>query len=69
MAQKLPIGKDRFLDSGVKHLFIVGIVHDIPENCENLKLLRELKLESISFCLATDLKLCNILTGLPVSFS
>ncbi len=61
-AKKLPIRGDRFLDSGVKCLFIVGIVHNIPEKYENLKLLpRELK---VSFCLATDLKLCIILAGL-----
>ncbi len=60
-----PIGGERFKDTGVKKLMIVGIGQGIPENHENMRtFMTELQLGSLSFCLATDLKLSNILAGL-----
>ncbi len=60
-----PIGGERFKDTGVKKLMIVGIGQGIPENHENMRtFMKELQLGSLSFCLATDLKLSNILAGL-----
>ncbi len=61
----VPIGGERFKETGVKKLMVVGIGQGIPENHENLRtFMAELQLSSLSFCLATDLKLCNILAGL-----
>ncbi len=67
LAQKppVPIGGDRFKETGVKKLMIVGIGQGIPENHENMRtFMTELQLRSLAFCLATDLKLSNILAGL-----
>ena len=59
------------MDSSVKKLFILAIVKGIPETYENLKsILDALKLKKrkkslkLDFCLATDLKLQNIATGI-----
>ncbi len=58
-------GGDRFKDSGVKKLFIVGIVPGVQENYHNVKVLLEAtKVSSLTFSLATDMKLANILCGI-----
>ena len=57
----------KFLDSGVKKVFIIGIVPEVQENYKNLKTLwlnAHINLLDRSFTIATDLKLCNILVGL-----
>ncbi len=55
----------RFLDSGVKRLFTIAIGFGIQENYSNVKtLLGALELKSISFSLACDLKLANLLVGI-----
>ncbi len=60
-----PIGGERFKETGVKKLMIIGIGQGIPENHQNMRtFMSELQLGSLSFCLATDLKLSNILAGL-----
>ena len=53
---------ERFCDSGVKKVIIIGIVPDIQENYPNLK---RMWLETFirEYTIATDLKLCNILLG------
>lgn len=57
--------KSRFLDSGVKKLFILAIAPSVTENYENVQtLLQCLNLQTLDFSLATDLKLCNIVMGL-----
>lgn len=58
---------ERFQDSGVKKVLILGIVPDIQENYVNIKRLwLETGIDRIArkFTIATDLKLCNILLGL-----
>ena len=53
-----------FLDSGVKRLIILAIVPAASESNENVgAILKSLKISSISFCLCSDLKLCNICIG------
>ena len=62
--------KQRYKDSGVKKLFIIGIVEDILETYDNVKaILTLLGLEKIDFVIATDLKLANILLGLSTHSS
>ena len=58
--------KGTFKDSGVKKLFILGIVEDKCEMYENLReILQNLHFKlSKEFCLAGDLKVCNIVAGL-----
>lgn len=54
-------------DSGVKKVFLIGAVPDVPENYANVKQLWiKLGLQQLNrkFTIATDLKLCNILLGL-----
>lgn len=56
-----------FSDAGVKKAFIIGIVPEIPENYWNiLKLWTTVGVNRMDmpFTIATDMKLCNILTGL-----
>lgn len=58
------VGK-KFLDSGVKKLIIVSIVFDVQELYENISvLLKALNVDGIHYCIATDLKLANILIGI-----
>jgi hypothetical protein len=55
----------KFKDSGVKKLLIIGIIQETTENYDNVReILRLLNLNTLHFCLAADLKLCNILAGL-----
>ena len=62
---KRHVGSERFRDTGVKKLFVVGIVAGVPETYHNVKTLLEAsKVTSISFSLATDMKLANILCGI-----
>ena len=59
--------KAMYLDSSVKKLFILAIVQGVPETYKNVeKILEALKLENVEFkfCLATDMKLQNIIMGL-----
>lgn len=57
--------KSRYMESGVKGLFIIAIVYDVPETYGNVKaLLDVLAVETIHFKLAADLKLCNVIVGL-----
>lgn len=56
-----------FKTSGVKKLFIIGLVPDVPENYWNLKslwLLIGIHKLTIDFTIASDMKICNILLGL-----
>ena len=58
---------ERFKDSGIKKVMIIGIVPEMQENYFNVKRLwLETGIEKISrpFTIATDLKLANILLGL-----
>ena len=58
---------ERFKDSGVKKVVVIGIVPDIQENYLNVKRLwLETRLDSLTraYTIATDLKLCNVLLGL-----
>ena len=58
-------GDNKFLNSGVKKLFIIGITKISHEAYENIKeLFRLTNLNSISYTLACDLKLANIVAGL-----
>lgn len=62
----------KYLDSSVKKLFILAIVKGAPETYHNVKtIMKALNLEKVpfSFCLATDLKLQNILMGIQSSSS
>ena len=60
----------KFLDheiqsSGVKKLFVIGIVEDISETYENIKnFLSGLKIEKVKPVVGCDLKVANILCGL-----
>ncbi len=70
VAKKAPsLGGDRFLDTGVKKLFIVGIAQGVPESYENMKLLLQQLSITPSFCTSTDLKLSNIIVGLGLHSS
>ena len=56
--------KKRHKTSSVRASFILAAVQDIPEHYDNIKLIMEklqLHTEKIKFCLASDLKLINIL--------
>ena len=56
--------KKRHKDSSVKASFLLAVVESIPETYNNVRLILEkLKLHSdkIQFCLASDLKLINIM--------
>ena len=57
----------RFLVSGVKRVFVIGLVPDVGENYVNVKRLwinsGVDKLQK-KYTIATDLKLCNILLGM-----
>jgi hypothetical protein len=56
---------EKFLDTGVKKLIILGIAFDIPESYANVSTLMEaLKVKHIQFMMAADLKLANILIGI-----
>ncbi|PAA89846.1 hypothetical protein BOX15_Mlig027848g1 [Macrostomum lignano] len=55
----------QFLNSGVKKLMIIAIAPDVSETYLNVKLLLDsLNLQAISFTVACDLKLANIVIGL-----
>lgn len=59
--------KAKYQDSSVKKLLILAIVKGVPETYENVeKVMVGLKLEHVKFdfCLATDLKLQNIMIGI-----
>ena len=53
----------KFKDSGVKKVFLVAAVPDVPENYQSVKLWLNLELQNLDrrFTIATDLKSCNIL--------
>ena len=57
----------RFLESGLKRVFVIGLVPDVGENYVNVKRLwinsGVEKLQK-KYTIATDLKLCNILLGM-----
>ena len=58
---------NKFKESGVKKIFLIAIVPNVPENYVNAKKLWiNLCLQNLDkrFPVATDLKLCNILLGL-----
>ena len=66
VSRKTGISK-KFKDSGVKKIFLVATVPNVPENYENVKKLwMNMGLSNFDrrFTIATDLKLCNILVGL-----
>ena len=57
----------KFLESGVKKIFIIGIVPEVKEEYVNVKRLwlnSGLDQLERKFTVATDLKLCNILLGM-----
>ena len=55
----------KYLNSGVKKCFILGLVQNLPENYENVrKLLEVIDIGSIQHHLACDMKLQNILCGI-----
>ena len=58
--------KDKYKDSGVKKIFILAVVEDKCEMYENLReILQHLHLHiSKEWCLAGDLKVCNIIVGI-----
>ena len=65
-ANKTGLSK-KFKDSGVKKVFLIAVVPDVPENYVNVKKLWiNLGLHKLDrrFTIATDLKLCNILLGM-----
>ena len=61
----------KFLESGVKKIFIIGLVPNVPENYVNVKQLwNNSGVKNLSkYTIATDLKLCNILLGMMSSSS
>ncbi|CAH0547000.1 unnamed protein product [Brassicogethes aeneus] len=55
----------KFKDSGVKKLFLLGIIANTKENYENVLMLWSLlNINKFNATIATDLKLANILTGI-----
>ena len=55
----------KYLNSGVKKLFILALVPCIPERYENMKtLMKKLGLSKLDFHVASDLKLDNICAGM-----
>ena len=57
----------KFLEFGVKKVFVIGIVPDISENYINMKrLCLNSGVDKLlqKYTIATDLKLCNILLGM-----
>ncbi|KAJ8688207.1 hypothetical protein QAD02_024002 [Eretmocerus hayati] len=62
---KLGAKSKRFLDSGVKKLFLIGIVESCQENYENIsKLWSLIGINKIDGKYAVDLKIANILAGI-----
>ncbi len=62
---KKPTSQDKFRDTGVKKLIILGIVANVQENYHNVKtLLDACQVKQLTFTLATDMKLANILCGI-----
>ena len=58
-------GGEKYSATGVKKLFILGLVPSVPENYHNIKELVGLaKITGLSGTLGTDLKLANIFCGL-----
>ena len=54
-----------FKCTGVKKLLIIGLIQNTSENYDNVReLLNVLDIRNIDFCIATDLKLSNILIGI-----
>ncbi len=63
---KKPVCGNRFRDSGVKKLLIVGILPGVEENYHNVTTLLDtvkFNTTTVPFSLATDVKLANILCG------
>ena len=57
--------QSKYLNSGVKKCFIIGLVEDLPERYHNVKTLLDLlDLNSIRHHLTCDMKLQNVLCGL-----
>ena len=56
----------KFLESGVKRVFIIGLVPDVSEDYVNVKRIwMNYGVENLNkYTVATDLKLCNILLGM-----
>ena len=64
-AKKFSFGSGRFADTGVKKLFIIGLIPSVQENYHNVKALLETAgVTNLQFSLATDMKLANILCGI-----
>ncbi|KAJ8672281.1 hypothetical protein QAD02_003540 [Eretmocerus hayati] len=58
------IAAKRFKESGVKRLFILGLVAGAQENYENVRLLWPLlNINTMEYTIATDLKLANLLAA------
>ncbi len=63
--KKVTIGRERFKDSGVKKVFVIGIVPDIKENYHNVsQLILVAGISSIQFSLGMDIKIANIICWL-----
>lgn len=59
------VAAKKFRDTGVKKLFLLGLVPSAQEHYENVsKLWLLLKINQLNCTVATDLKLANILTGI-----
>lgn len=53
-----------FQDSGVKKLFIIGLVQNVQEGYENVKQLwSDIGIDELNGTTSADLKLCNIMSG------
>ena len=59
----------KYLNSGVKKLFILALVPCIPERYDNMKtLIQKLGLSNLDFHVASDLKLDNICAGISFMY-
>jgi hypothetical protein len=60
----------RFLETGVKKLFLLAVASKVPESYSNVKsLLAALNLSSLDYLTTLDLKLCNIVSGIQSASS
>lgn len=62
---------ESFQDSGVKKLFIIGLVQNVQESYDNVKeLWSDIGIDQEKGTVSADLKLCNIMSGImPCSSS
>lgn len=57
--------KSKYLNTGVKKLFIIGIAFEVQESYDNVsKLMNILEIDKIQFVVAVDLKLANTIIGI-----